>query len=261
MSQKFVPLISCAITFDQTSLLYRVRVFRISVTSFPPLFFLSHSVAVAAWSGIQRVEPQMIYCELFYHLVRRSHLWTSTSFYSQIYNEIFLSKFSFYLRWENTSKGFIKFCKLISNLILGQIIVSNLTNVHKLAAETVLDVIKLVIKKQTSNTIITLAYHSRCSSWKVSSKASIASDFATLLRIKQGEKRKRCHPKSDFRLWQATHFSTKNSINKPAMNNRRLSIAAVFHFVHPVEKDIKKKSWHKTLSASVVKVNKFQDAA
>ena len=42
-------------------------------------------------------------------------------------------------------------------------------------------------KKQTSNTIITQAYHSRCSSWKVSSKASIASDFATLLRIKQGE--------------------------------------------------------------------------
>ena len=36
-----------------------------------------------------------------------------------------------------------------------------------------LDFIKLDTKKQTSNTIITLAYHSRCSSWKVSSKASI----------------------------------------------------------------------------------------
>ena len=35
-------------------------------------------------------------------------------------------------------------------------------------------------------------------------------------------------------------FSTKNSINKPAMNNRRLLIAAVFHFMHPVEKDSKK---------------------
>ena len=46
--------------------------------------------------------------------------------------------------------------------------------------------------------------------WKVSSKASIASDFATLLRIKQSAKRKRCHPKSDFRLWQVTFFSTKN---------------------------------------------------
>ena len=54
------------------------------------------------------------------------------------------------------------------------------------------------------------------------------------LRIKQGEKRKRCYPKSDFQLWQATHFSTKNTINKPAMNNRRLLIAAVFHFVYPV---------------------------
>ena len=31
--------------------------------------------------------------------------------------------------------------------------------------------------------------------------------------IQQGEKQKRCHPKSDFRLWQAAYFSTKNSIN------------------------------------------------
>ena len=37
--------------------------------------------------------------------------------------------------------------------------------------------------KQTSNTIITQAYHLRCSSWEVWIKASIASDFATLLRI------------------------------------------------------------------------------
>ena len=27
----------------------------------------------------------------------------------------------------------------------------------------------------------------------------------------------------------------KNLINKPAMNNRRLVIAAVFHFVHPAD--------------------------
>ena len=36
---------------------------------------------------------------------------------------------------------------MLSNLMLGQIIVSNLTNVHKLAAGTVLDFIKLNIKK------------------------------------------------------------------------------------------------------------------
>ena len=30
--------------------------------------FLSHSVAVAGWSGIQRVDPQMIHFELFYRL-------------------------------------------------------------------------------------------------------------------------------------------------------------------------------------------------
>ena len=29
--------------------------------------FLSHSVAVAAWSGILRVDPQMIHFELFYY--------------------------------------------------------------------------------------------------------------------------------------------------------------------------------------------------
>ena len=89
---------------------------------------------------------------------------------------------------KSVSKGFLKFCKLISNLILGQIIVSNLTIVHKL--NTRINYARLHwirYKKQTSNTIITLAYHSRGSSWKVSSKASIASDFATVLRIKQGE--------------------------------------------------------------------------
>ena len=42
------------------------------------------------------------------------------------------------------------------------------------------------------------------------------------------------HLKSDFRLKQAT---TKNPINKLAMNNRRLLMAAEFYFVHPVEKD------------------------
>ena len=34
-----------------------------------------------------------------------------------------------------------------------------------------------------------------------------------------------------------TYFSTKNPINKLEMNNRRLLIAAEFHFVHAVEKD------------------------
>ena len=49
-------------------------------------------------------------------------------------------------------------------------------------------------------------------------------------------KTKAMHPKSDFQLWQPAHFPTKNSINKPAMNQRRLLIADVFHFKHPVEK-------------------------
>ena len=32
------------------------------------VFFLSHSVAVAAWSGLQHVQPQMIYFQHSYHL-------------------------------------------------------------------------------------------------------------------------------------------------------------------------------------------------
>ena len=52
---------------------------------------------------------------------------------------------------------------------------------------------------------------------------------------------------SDFA--KATYFSTKHPINKPAMNNRRLLIAAVFHFVHPVEKDSQKH--HKLTENSV----------
>ena len=36
---------------------------------------------------------------------------------------------------------------------------------------------------------------------------------------------------------QAVHLSTKSAINKPAMNYRTILIAAVFHFVHQVEKD------------------------
>ena len=51
-------------------------------------------------------------------------------------------------------------------------------------------------------------------------------------------------------------------MNKLAMDNRTLLIAAKFHFVHSVEKTVKYiKSGHKTLSASAVKVDKFQDAA
>ena len=95
--------------------------------------------------------------------------------------------------------------------------------------------------KVDMNTIITQAYHiSRSSSWKLSSKARIAWAFIILVRIQQDEKQKRGHPKSDYRLWQATHFSTKNPINKPAMNKRTLLIATVFHFLHLVEKDSQK---------------------
>ena len=88
------------------------------------------------------------------------------------------------------SKGFLKFC--ISNLIIGQISVSNLKNVYKKASHINYALLHETGKrnKQSSNTIITQAYRSRCSSWKSSSKSRIAWDFSTLLLIKQGEKRR-----------------------------------------------------------------------
>ena len=58
---------------------------------------------------------------------------------------------------KDDSKGFLKICKLISKLTLSQIIVSNLTNVHKLNTRINYARIHWIrYKKQTSNTIITL---------------------------------------------------------------------------------------------------------
>ena len=51
-------------------------------------------------------------------------------FYSQIITKYSLERV-LSICDEKMSKGFLKICKLISNLILGQIILSNLTNVRK----------------------------------------------------------------------------------------------------------------------------------
>ena len=64
------------------------------------------------------------------------------------------------------SKGFLKSCKLIyiSKLILGQIFVSNLGNVHRLNSRINYALLHSIrYKKQASNTKITQAYHSRSS--------------------------------------------------------------------------------------------------
>ena len=57
-------------------------------------------------------------------------------------------------------------------------------------------------------------------------------DFATLLRIKRDE-----NENDAIRNRISDFDSTKNPINKLAMSNRRLMIAAEFHFVHPGEKE------------------------
>ena len=107
---------------------------------------------------------------------------------------------------EKMSIDFLKLCKLISNLMLGQIIVSNLTNVPKLNSRINYARLHWIrYKKQISHTIITQAYHSRCSFWKVSSKASIASEFsskvknendAILNQISDFDKRRISQPKN-----------------------------------------------------------------
>ena len=50
---------------------YMYSEFQLLACPFCFFAFLSHSVAVAAWSGIQLVDPQMIHFELFYQPVRK----------------------------------------------------------------------------------------------------------------------------------------------------------------------------------------------
>ena len=91
-------------------------------------------------------------------------------------------------------------------------------------------------KKQTSNTIITQAYHSRCTeNYQVrpeSLQTFKPSYASSKVKNENDAIRNRI---SDF--VKAMYFSTKNPINKLAMNIGRLLIEAEFHFVHSVEKD------------------------
>ena len=113
-------------------------------------------------------------------------------------------------------------------------------------------------RKKNNNkcNIIIQAYRSRCSSWKPSSKARIAKDFSTLLLIQKGEVLrvayfwKRWFP---INFCQVPHFSTKNPINRPTKNNKRILIASVFHFVDPMQEDgINIRRWHKILTDSAI---------
>ena len=70
-------------------------------------------------------------CLLFSKMNSRQENRSKLSFTARIITKYSLERF-LSICGEKLSKGFLKFCKLISNLILGQIIVSNLTNVHKL---------------------------------------------------------------------------------------------------------------------------------
>ena len=107
------------------------------------------------------------------------------------------------------------------------------------------------------NTWITQVYHSRCSSWKLSSKARMAWDFSTLLSIQKGEKTETMPSEIVFPTSTSGAFLNQ-TVNKQTSHEKQriLDTAAVFQFPHPVEKLSFKNitSWHKTLSASAVKV-------
>ena len=94
---------------------------------------------------------------------------------------------------------------------------------------------KLDVKKQTSNTIITQAYHSRCTENYQVRPQSLQTSQPSYASSKVKNENAIRNRISDFA--KATYFSTKNPINKLAMNNRRLLIATEFHFVHSVEED------------------------
>ena len=68
--------------------------------------------------------------ELYEHMNSRQENCSKPSFTARIITKYSLERF-LSICDEKMFKAFLKFCKLISNLILGQIIVSNLSNVHK----------------------------------------------------------------------------------------------------------------------------------
>ena len=82
--------------------------------------------------------------------------------------------------------------------------------------------------------MITQSYQTRCRSWKPPKKARVAWDFSTL-RIKQVKVKLIFETDDAFR--KAAPFLTKNPINRPAMSSKIFFVAAVLHFVHPVEKN------------------------
>ena len=84
--------------------------------------------------------------------------------------------------------------------------------------------------------MITQAYHSRCTeNYQVRPEAPQTFQPSYASSKVKNENDAFLNRISNFA--EATYFSTKNPINRLAMNNRRLLVAAEFHFVHSVEKD------------------------
>ena len=94
---------------------------------------------------------------------------------------------------------------------------------------------KLDIKKQTSNTIITQAYHSRCTeNYQVRPES-----LQTFQPSYASSKVKNENDAIEIGVPALTNdaFLNQKPNKQLAMNNRGLLIAAEFHFVHPVAKD------------------------
>ena len=100
---------------------------------------------------------------------------------------------------EKMSKGFLKLCKLISKLILGQIIISNLTNVHKLNSRINYARLHQIRYKKTNiknNNYLGLPF--KMQSWKVSSRPV---PLQTLQPSYASSK-----VKNDFDKWRISRF-------------------------------------------------------
>ena len=136
-----------------------------------------------------------------------------------MYNKIFFGTFSFYCGSVSSYQTWY-YVRSLSQILQTCI---NCGRLHE---------IRYKLKQQTSNTTITQAYHSRCSSWKLSSNARIAWEFWILFNTHQTRWKKKTMP-SEVGFPTLTSDA---SLNQKTINNRLL-IAAVFHFVHPVEKD------------------------
>ena len=119
-------------------------------------------------------------------------------------------RFFFYLPRENISEGLLKFCKLISNLILHQIIDSNLNKRAKTCRITCARLHEIRYNKNNIKYNNYSGLPFEIQSLKDIKGGHSCLRLSTLLRIEQSERRKRCRPKSDYPILTSDAFLNQN---------------------------------------------------